>query len=395
MSAACWASKKKKKVEVFEATSFAGGRCRSFFDKNLKIEIDNGNHLVFSANQSFYDLCKLIKSTDKIKTFQPDLFFFNKSNKQNWEIGLSLFNLIFEKKKRIPEITIYEYLSILKILFVKNFDSVESITKSANLKKFFWEPLTLAVMNTSIKDAKAKILSNVLKQTIFSGKKKCYIYQPLNNWNETIIQPAIDYITKRSKVNFRKRLKSVEIKNNYITSLIFNDSKIKIGENDKVISALPLNIFSKIFPKNNYPEEFNSILNVHFKISSKIKLYFENQIIGMINSKSQWIFVKKKYLSVTVSNANVFDNVSNESIAKQVWEEICILIDKAIGMPSFRIIKEKNATFLQSPKNFEKIKKIDNLPKNLIISGDWTQNDLPCTIEGSIISGKKAVEFLK
>ena len=59
-------------------------------------------------------------------------------------------------------------------------------------------------------------------------------------------------------------------------------------------------------------------------------------------------------------------------------------------MPSFRIIKEKNATFLQSPKNFEKIKKIDNLPKNLIISGDWTQNDLPCTIEGSIISGKKS-----
>ena len=67
-------------------------------------------------------------------------------------------------------------------------------------------------MNTSIKDAKAKILSNVLKQTIFLWKKKCYIYQPLNNWNETIIQPAIDYITKRSKVNFRKRLKSVEIK---------------------------------------------------------------------------------------------------------------------------------------------------------------------------------------
>ena len=41
------------------------------------------------------------------------------------------------------------------------------------------------------------------------------------------------------------------------------------------------------------------------------------------------------------------------------------------------------------------IKKIDNLPKNLIISGDWTQNNLPCTIEGSIVSGKKAVEFLR
>ena len=49
-------------------------------------------------------------------------------------------------------------------------------------------------MNTSTTDAKAKILLNVIKQTIFSGKNKCYIYQPLNNWNETVIQPAIEYI---------------------------------------------------------------------------------------------------------------------------------------------------------------------------------------------------------
>ena len=68
---------------------------------------------------------------------------------------------------------------------------------------------------------------------------------------------------------------------------------------------------------------------------------------------------------------------------------------KKIKMPFYRIIKEKTATFIQSPENFEKIKKIENLPKNLIISGDWTQNNLPCTIEGSIMSGKKAVEFLK
>ena len=46
-------------------------------------------------------------------------------------------------------------------------------------------------------------------------------------------------------------------------------------------------------------------------------------------------------------------------------EEICILINKKIKMPFYRIIK-KNATFIQSPENFEKIKKIENLPKNLL-----------------------------
>tara|TARA_B100000035_G_scaffold226244_1_gene194683 strand:+ start:2926 stop:3978 length:1053 start_codon:yes stop_codon:yes gene_type:complete len=350
---------------------------------------------VFSANKNFYDLCKLIRTTDKIKTFEPNLFFFDKSSKKSWEIGLSLFDLIFNKNKRIPGITISEYLSILKILFVGNSDSVESLTNSLKLKKFFWEPFTLAVMNTSITDAKAKILLNVLKQTIFSGKNKCYIYQPLNNWNETVIQPALEYIKKLNNISFRKRLKSVVIKNDHITRLNFNDSEIDIKEKDVVISALPLNSFSKIFPKNSYPEKFNSILNIHFKITNKERSYFNNQIVGMINSKSHWLFIKTNYLSVTVSNANQFDNVPSESIAEEIWGEICILINKKITMPYYRIIKEKTATFIQSPENFDKIKKIDNLPKNLIISGDWTQNNLPCTIEGSIMSGKKAVEFLR
>ena len=96
----------------------------------------------------------------------------------------------------------------------------------------------------------------------FILKNKCYIYQPLNNWNETVIQPAIEYIKKLNNISFRKRLKSVVIKNNHITRLNFSDSEIDIKEKDFVISALPLNSFSKIFPKNNYPEKFNSILNL-------------------------------------------------------------------------------------------------------------------------------------
>ena len=82
-------NKKGLNVELFESTNTAGGRCRSFFDNNLKIEIDNGNHLVFSANKNFYDLCKLIQTTDKIKTFEPNLFFFDKLNNKSWEISLS------------------------------------------------------------------------------------------------------------------------------------------------------------------------------------------------------------------------------------------------------------------------------------------------------------------
>ena len=37
-------------VSVYESAPQAGGRCRSYHDPALDMEIDNGNHLVLSGN---------------------------------------------------------------------------------------------------------------------------------------------------------------------------------------------------------------------------------------------------------------------------------------------------------------------------------------------------------
>ena len=52
------ALKKNIEVEIHESGKFPGGRCRSFYDTKLKTDIDNGNHLVFSANENFKEFCE-------------------------------------------------------------------------------------------------------------------------------------------------------------------------------------------------------------------------------------------------------------------------------------------------------------------------------------------------
>ena len=59
-----------------------------------------------------------------------------------------------------------------------------------------------------------------------------------------------------------------------------------------------------------------------------------------------------------------------------------------------KIVREKKATYVQSPNNINLVKKFNNIPENTIIAGDWTQYNLPCTIEASILSGKKAIETI-
>ena len=41
-----------RRVALYEAAQQAGGRCRSYFDRQLGRVIDNGNHLLLSGNRS-------------------------------------------------------------------------------------------------------------------------------------------------------------------------------------------------------------------------------------------------------------------------------------------------------------------------------------------------------
>ncbi len=399
LSAAINAKERGFSVNVFESTSFAGGRCRSFPDNKMGIEIDNGNHIVLSANENFYELCRLINSQNTIKTLNPSFNFFDIKKKKFWSLDLSnraIIKLIFNKNKRIPGSTIKDYLTFLKFFIVNKNDKVSELTRKSNIYKSFWEPFTLGIMNTSPEEASAKILSNVLKKTLFKGEKFCHIYQPKINWNKTLIEPSLNFLNnKKTRIKFNYTLKKIVIENKKIASLIFDKKVCEINPGDHVIFALPLTGFGKFFPEYQIPSKFNTILNIHYKLPESILKLFKKEIIGLINSLSHWIFVKDKHISVTVSDANNLQQIPSDEIAKLVWNEICVFLDKKILLKEFRVIKEKKATYTQSPENNFLIKKISKLPTNLSLAGDWTQNDLPCTIEGSILSGKKAVELLK
>lgn len=326
----------------------------------------------------------------------PSLNFYDIKEASRWNLNLNEINftkLLTKRLSLLPKANLSDYLSILKFLYVKQNKTVFDLVGKSNIFKTLWDPLTLAVMNTPSKDASAKVLSNVLKKTIFRGKKYCNIYQPKVNWNDTIIKPCIRYLKKSGcKVKLKSILKKIDIDGKYVSKLYFNNHKININNNDLVVFAIPPSNFLKFFPNCVIPTNYNSIINVHFKLSKILKKNLSHKIIGFINSQTHWVFVKKNYLSVTISNANHLNNLDSNEIANIVWIEICTYLNIKHKITDFQVVKERKATIHQSPKNFELISKLRGIPKNLKISGDWTQTSLPCTIEGSILSGKKAVQ---
>ena len=352
--------------------------------------------MVFSANKNFLEFCQTIGSLQTFKLITNNLNFFDISSSKSWELGFNknVLNDIFVKCP-IPQTSFFDYLSFLKFIFVKNKTAVYKLVGKSKIYNTFWEPFTLAVMNTSPEYASAKVLSNVLKETVFKGKKNCLIYQPKENWDKSLIDPALKFIKKKNvKINFNETLKKVKTSSGEIEELIFTKKKVKINSSDKIVFAIPPSNVVRLFPEFMLPCDYNTILNIHYKVSTKTVGLFKNEIIGFINTISQWVFIKDNCISITVSDANKLNNIDSNKITDVVWNEICAFIGKKIQYVSSKIIREKKATYIQSPKNNELIRKFNNIKKNNIFAGDWTQNGLPCTIEASILSGKKAIESL-
>jgi len=62
-------------------------------------------------------------------------------------------------------------------------------------------------------------------------------------------------------------------------------------------------------------------------------------------------------------------------------------------MPLWRVVKEKNATFAQTPAQVALRPPTKTSFTNLFLAGDWTDTGLPATIEGTLRSGEFAASL--
>ena len=79
-----------------------------------------------------------------------------------------------------------------------------------------------------------------------------------------------------------------------------------------------------------------------------------------------------------------------------MWNDIEKVFNlKNTSMPKYKIIKEKQATFVQSPDEIFRKPKIQTNYSNIFLAGDWVDTGLPATIEGAITSGYNVSNFIK
>ena len=394
LSAAVSLAERGISVIVHEAAGHGGGRCRSYYDEVLACRIDNGNHLMLSGNYTVLDYLKTIGADGTIVFLSNAEFpFLDLSTGQRWSVkpnkGIIQWSLFFAKN-RVPGSSIGEYLRGLSLAWAGPDETVSQCLKGKGpLFKNFWDPLAVSVLNTESDTASAKLLWPVLRETFGRGVSACVPMIVRDGLSESFVEPALVYIANRGgQINFNHRLRSIETTQERITSLCFGDGKIPIGENARVILAVPPSVASSLMPEISSPNEYRSIVNGHFKIPKKVQ---QVSFLGLVGGTSHWLFVRDNLASVTVSSATDLVSKANDDIAVRLWADICIALelgDSPVGR--HRIVKEKRATFAQTPGQLSKRPDVKTKWGNLTLAGDWTATGLPASIEGSLRSGYAA-----
>jgi len=273
------------------------------------------------------------------------------------------------------------------------------LEKDSLIYKRFWKPFTIAVLNTHPNEASARLLWKVIIKTLFFSNDPLKPFIAKKSLSDSFIKPAIKKILNQAgKIKCNTRLKKIIFKNNFAEKMVFNKNTIKIGKNELIVLAVTPNIASKILPNLKTPKKTNCILNIHFKLNQKhkkIKLPGGSFFVGVVGGVVDWIFKKKNILSITISAANYLNNFDNHKISEIVWRDVkkTFNLDKTIK-PKYKIIREKMATFVQSPEEIFRKPKMYTKYKNVFLAGDWIDTGLPATIEGAITSGYNAASYI-
>ena len=392
-------------VTVYDSAGQAGGRCRSFFDKHLERDIDNGNHLIMSGNKSALAYLDRIGSVDPL-TGPPFATypFVDVATGQRWTVRINEGPIpfwVFDKQWRVPDTGVVDYIKAGAIALANDTKTVSDIVdEDSVLFKRFWEPLTLAVLNTTPERGQAKLLWRVIRETFLLGGQASTPLVAKKGLGPSFIDPAVRFIEdNRSVVRLKSRLRDVQFEGGAIAALNFSDETINLEEDDHVIFALPPTRLKQLMPELDPPKDDASILNIHFRLDRNVptEALGEGPFIGMISSDGQWAFVRDDVISITTSASNALgaDDVPNDEIVEKIWRETQIALD--LGPSPYdrvRVIREKRATPDQTPEGVARRLKFETAYRNLFLAGDHIDTGVPATIEGSIRSGDRAASLV-
>jgi squalene-associated FAD-dependent desaturase len=281
--------------------------------------------------------------------------------------------------------------------------------QTPHLVRALWEPLCIAALNEPVETASAQLFATVIRRSFLAGAADSTIYLSKVGLSE-LFAPEVKRLLEMCKSVVRVQTP--------VTSLRFEGStlrEIQLGDGtslqpEAVVSALPWHVLRGLLPAESKLaracREIGDapIVSLHLWMDRPI---LDEPFVGLLDSPVHWVFSRNHIhgvdpdqpghiITAVVSGARKLIDLSAQALEELTLKELGRFLPQAREAKVLHrmVYKARSATFATTPET--ETLRPGNVTEwsNLWLAGDWTDTGLPATIEGAILSGRRAAEVV-
>ncbi len=422
LSCAYELSAKGKKILVLEAQEYAGGRTSSFNDDGM--EVESGLHRYIGYYSA---LPKLLKKCgvkiEEIVTWEEKVDILIKNENRKLVLGVAPFFAPFKTIRGILGnnniLTLQDKLSLIPF-FVSGFlsylfcDKLDDISVSeyadrkgvtSKSKRLLLEPLSSGIFFLPPENYSAYVFFGLFAPAI-PRFYKMRIGAFLGGMTDVMCNPIVDKIkTLGGEFCFHTAVQSVISENNRVVGVkAENGGEYYAGQ---VVIASTLSSAKKILAPLKNEEALKKFFSLGTMSACTLQLDLQKpalekdittfgpstDMVSFAEQSRSTFREKKGRLSVILGNAKEYCGKAPQNVLKAVVHQLGELgIDIRDSIADYRKISEEDAFYSLDTGNQRLRPEQKTGVKGLTLAGDYTLTSSFATMEGAVLSGKKAAK---
>lgn len=401
-------------VTLLEAARQLGGRARCIpFDQQ---RIDNGQHLMVGAYTAMLDLLDTL-GIDADRAFLRLPLDLHMRGLRTPELRLRArrlpapFHLAtgvaaargLSPRERLELLRISRRLLAGRIALDSDMSARALLLgegQGPRLLQALWEPLCLAALNTPLAEASARIFLEVLRRTFAGEADHADLLIPRDDLGVLLPEPASDFIERHGgTVRFNCRIDAVHVDADGCRGVSWRGGELAARK--IVLAVHPVMCRRLLMPHPAMADiaarigqlRQDPITTVYLQYPDTVAL--ASPLQGLLDGLGQWLFDRRVaghpgLIAVVISGRGQHQTLDNATLGSRIDAELAKLHPDWPPPQAIRVIREKRATFAATVDVDELRPGTETPVRGLWLAGDFTATGLPATLEGAVISGRRA-----